>query len=106
MKQAGAGRRRGFFGQRIVAKNPRNMFLICSPTLPAMVFTWAMLKVFNVLHPVGWDAFGLPAENYAIKIGLHPKESTEKNIANFTKQIKSLGFSYDWSREINTSDPS
>jgi leucyl-tRNA synthetase len=59
---------------------------------------------FNVLHPMGWDAFGLPAENYAIKTGIHPEKSTADNIATFTKQIKSLGFSYDWKREINTTD--
>jgi leucyl-tRNA synthetase len=61
---------------------------------------------YNVLHPMGWDAFGLPAENYAIKKGIHPKETTTKNIARFKKQIQSLGFSYDWDRELNTSDPS
>ena len=60
---------------------------------------------FNVLHPMGWDAFGLPAEQYAIKTGRHPRITTEENIANFTKQIQSLGFSYDWSREVNTTDP-
>ena len=59
----------------------------------------------NVLHPMGWDAFGLPAEQYAIKTGQHPRTTTEANVANFTKQIKSLGFSYDWSREVNTTDP-
>lgn len=59
----------------------------------------------NVLHPQGWDAFGLPAENYAIKTGTHPSVTTENNIRNFTRQIKSLGMSYDWSREINTSKP-
>ncbi|MBF8280912.1 MAG: leucyl-tRNA synthetase [Candidatus Magasanikbacteria bacterium] len=59
----------------------------------------------HVLHPMGWDAFGLPAENYAIKVGIHPKESTAKNIERFRQQIKSMGFSYDWSREVNTSDP-
>jgi len=62
-------------------------------------------KGFNVLHPMGWDAFWLPAENYAIKTGTHPKITTEQNINNFRKQIKSLGFSYDWDREINTTDP-
>jgi leucyl-tRNA synthetase len=59
----------------------------------------------HVLHPMGWDAFGLPAEQYAIKTGQHPRKTTENNVANFTRQIKSLGFSYDWSREINTTDP-
>ena len=60
---------------------------------------------YNVLHPMGWDAFGLPAENYAIKTWTHPKITTEKNIEKFKKQIKSLWFSYDWDREINTTDP-
>ncbi len=62
------------------------------------------LRGYNVLHPMGWDAFGLPAEQYAIKTGTHPKETTRKNIKNFKRQIKSLGFSYDWKREINTTD--
>jgi leucyl-tRNA synthetase len=60
---------------------------------------------FNVLHPMGWDAFGLPAEQYAVKTGQHPRKTTEENIANFTRQIKSLGFSYDWTRELATTDP-
>ena len=60
---------------------------------------------YNVLHPMGWDAFGLPAEQYAIKTGQHPRKTTEQNIATFKRQIKSLGFSYDWSREIDTTDP-
>ena len=60
---------------------------------------------FDVLHPMGWDAFGLPAEQYALDTGNDPAEFTEKNIANFKRQIKSLGFSYDWNREINTTDP-
>src|SRR6266481_1763796 len=59
----------------------------------------------NVLHPMGWDAFGLPAEQYAIKTGQHPRITTEANIATFKRQIKALGFSYDWSREIDTTDP-
>jgi leucyl-tRNA synthetase len=59
---------------------------------------------FNVLHPMGWDSFGLPAEQYAVKTGQHPRKTTEANIANFTRQIKSLGFSYDWSRELATTD--
>ncbi len=62
-------------------------------------------KGFNVLHPMGWDAFGLPAENYAIKTGIYPSQTTQKSIANFTKQLKSIGFSFDWSREVNTSSP-
>jgi leucyl-tRNA synthetase len=63
------------------------------------------MKGFNVLHPMGWDAFGLPAEQYAVQTGAHPRDTTEKNIANFRRQIQSIGFSYDWSREINTTDP-
>ena len=59
----------------------------------------------NVLHPMGWDAFGLPAENYAIKTGRHPREVTDENIATFKKQIQSIGFSYDWDREVDTTDP-
>ena len=64
------------------------------------------LQGFNVLYPMGWDAFGLPTENFAIKNHIHPAIVTENNIANFKKQLKSLGFSFDWSREINTTDPS
>ncbi len=63
------------------------------------------MRGFNVLHPMGWDAFGLPAEQYAIKTGQHPRITTEANVANFKRQINSLGFSYDWSREVNTTDP-
>jgi leucyl-tRNA synthetase len=59
----------------------------------------------HVLHPMGWDAFGLPAEQYAIKTGQHPRKTTEANITTFKRQIKSLGFSYDWSREVDTTDP-
>ncbi len=64
------------------------------------------MQGFNVLHPMGFDSFGLPAEQYAIKTGNHPGVFTEKNIANFTRQMKELGFSYDWDRAISTSDPS
>lgn len=60
---------------------------------------------YNVLHPIGWDAFGLPAENYAIKTGVHPDQKTRESIKNFTRQIKSIGLSYDWDRELNTSSP-
>lgn len=63
-------------------------------------------KGFNVLHPMGWDSFGLPAEQYAIRTGTHPSISTKENIDNFRRQLRSLGFSYDWDREIATSDPS
>ncbi len=63
------------------------------------------MQGFNVLHPIGWDSFGLPAEQYAMKTNQHPSIITEKNINNFRKQIKSLGFSYDWNREFATSDP-
>ena len=63
------------------------------------------MQGYNVLHPMGWDAFGLPAEQYAIKTGNHPAGFTEKNIATFKKQLKMLGFSFDWSREISTCDP-
>ncbi len=63
------------------------------------------MEGYNVLYPIGWDAFGLPTENYAIKNNIHPKIVTEKNIANFTRQLKMLGFSFDWSREVNTTDP-
>ena len=63
------------------------------------------MQGFNVLYPMGFDAFGLPAENYAIKTGIHPAVSTKENIANFTRQMKSIGFSFDWDRCINTSSP-
>ena len=63
------------------------------------------LQGYNVLFPIGFDAFGLPAENYAIKTNVHPKITTAQNIAHFTEQLKSLGFSFDWSRKIDTTDP-
>ncbi|MFC5712853.1 leucine--tRNA ligase [Thalassorhabdus alkalitolerans] len=63
------------------------------------------MQGYNVLHPMGWDAFGLPAEQYALDTGKHPREFTQSNIDNFRRQIKSLGFSYDWDREIDTTDP-
>ena len=73
-------------------------------TASDIVSRYKRMKGFNVLHPIGWDAFGLPAEQYAIQTGTHPAQTTKKNIANMTRQIKSLGFSYDWDREINTTD--
>ncbi len=63
------------------------------------------LQGYNVLYPMGWDAFGLPTENFAIKNHIHPAEVTKDNIANFKRQLKSLGFSFDWNREVNTTDP-
>jgi len=63
------------------------------------------MRGFNVLHPMGWDAFGLPAEQYAVETGTHPSVTTERNVNRFRQQIKALGFSYDWDREINTTDP-
>jgi leucyl-tRNA synthetase len=63
------------------------------------------MRGFNVLHPMGWDAFGLPAEQYAIETGTHPRETTQRNINTFRRQIQALGFSYDWDREIATCDP-
>lgn len=65
-----------------------------------------MLQGFNVLHPMGWDAFGLPAENFALKNRVHPRISTDQNIANYKRQLKLLGFTYDWNSEVNTTDPS
>src|SRR4051812_47674289 len=59
----------------------------------------------DVLHPMGWDAFGLPAEQHAIRTGTHPRSTTLKNIENFRRQLKMLGFSYDWDREVDTTDP-
>ena len=73
-------------------------------TATDIVCRYKRMKGFNVLHPMGWDSFGLPAENYAIKTGTHPDVITKKNIETFKRQLKSLGFSYDWDREIATSD--
>jgi leucyl-tRNA synthetase len=70
-----------------------------------IVARYNRMKGFDVLHPIGWDAFGLPAENYAIKTGVAPQELTHKSIATFKKQIDEAGLSYDWSRELNSSDP-
>jgi leucyl-tRNA synthetase len=74
-------------------------------TATDIITRWKRMQGFNVLHPMGWDAFGLPAENYAIKTGIHPRVTTEKAIANFRRQIDSVGFAYDWEREVNTTDP-
>ena len=74
-------------------------------TATDFVARYKRMRGFAVLHPMGWDAFGLPAEQYAVKTGTHPRETTARNIANFKRQIRSLGFSYDWSREVDTTDP-
>jgi len=74
-------------------------------TATDIVARYKRAKGFSVLHPIGWDAFGLPAEQHAVKTGTHPASNTQNNIANFRRQIKSLGFSYDWEREIDTTDP-
>lgn len=64
------------------------------------------MQGYNVLYPMGWDAFGLPTENFAIKNHIHPEIVTKNNVARFKQQLKSLGLSFDWDREINTTDPS
>ncbi len=74
-------------------------------TASDIVTRYKRMNGFNVLHPMGWDAFGLPAEQYAIETGTHPAETTQKNIDRMRQQIISLGFSYDWDREVNTTDP-
>lgn len=74
-------------------------------TATDIVSRYKRAKGFNVLHPMGWDAFGLPAEQYAIQTGVHPEITTAKAIENFRRQLQSFGFSYDWSREISTCDP-
>ena len=74
-------------------------------TATDIVARYKRARGFNVLHPMGWDAFGLPAEQYAVQTGTHPAVTTGKNVANFKRQLKALGFSYDWKREVNTTDP-
>ena len=101
-------------------RSPSTSFLICSLTHLArglhvghpegytatdILGRYKKMNGHNVLHPMGWDAFGLPAEQYAIKTGQHPRITTEQNIDNFRRQLKSLGFGYDWDREVNTTDP-
>ncbi|MDQ6625500.1 MAG: leucine--tRNA ligase, partial [Verrucomicrobiota bacterium] len=74
-------------------------------TATDIVARYKRMRGFNVLHPMGWDAFGLPAEQYAIKTGQHPAVTTRENVAKFKSQLKRIGFSYDWDREVNTTDP-
>jgi len=74
-------------------------------TASDIIARYKRMKGFNVLHPMGWDAFGLPAEQYAVETGTHPARTMQRNIDSMRRQIKSLGFSYDWDREVNTTDP-
>lgn len=74
-------------------------------TATDIIARYKRMKGFNVLHPMGWDAFGLPAEQYAVKTGTHPRITTEHNIKRFREQLQAIGFSYDWDREVNTTDP-
>ena len=74
-------------------------------TATDIVSRFRRMQGYNVLHPIGWDAFGLPAEQYAVKTNTHPRITTEQNIANFRRQIQMLGLSYDWDREVDTTDP-
>ncbi len=74
-------------------------------TATDIITRYKRMRGCNVLHPMGWDAFGLPAEQYAIKTGQHPRVTTEANIDNFRRQLKAIGFAYDWDREVNTTDP-
>ena len=73
-------------------------------TATDIVCRYRRMRGYSVMHPMGWDAFGLPAEQHAKKTGTHPRTTTEKNIANFRRQLKMLGFSYDWDRELATTD--
>jgi leucyl-tRNA synthetase len=74
-------------------------------TATDIIARYKRMKGFSVLHPIGWDAFGLPAEQYALKTGVHPAITTKQNIETFRRQLKMIGFSYDWDREVNTTDP-
>ena len=73
-------------------------------TATDIVTRYKHMRGFNVLHPMGWDAFGLPAEQHAVETGEHPAMTTKRNIATFKRQLKSLGFGYDWDREVATTD--
>ncbi|MGA2175294.1 MAG: leucine--tRNA ligase [Verrucomicrobiota bacterium] len=114
-------RRHGLAGQVAAERLPRKFYILDMFPYPSgaglhvghpegytatdILARYQRARGFNVLHPIGWDAFGLPAEQYAIRTGQHPRVTTEANIAVFKRQIKALGFSYDWSREIDTTDP-
>ncbi|KAJ1496467.1 hypothetical protein T484DRAFT_1759802 [Baffinella frigidus] len=73
-------------------------------TATDIMVRYKRMNGYNVMHPMGWDAFGLPAEQYAIQTGTHPKDTTKKNVDRFREQLKNIGFSYDWQREISTTD--
>jgi leucyl-tRNA synthetase len=111
---------KGFYKAKDFSKKPKKYILIefpypsgqglhvghCRPYLVLdAIARKHRMQGFNVMFPIGWDAFGLPTENYAIRTGIHPQEATKKNIDNFKRQFKSLGLSFDWEREINTTDP-
>ena len=74
-------------------------------TATDIISRYKRMQGYNVLHPMGWDAFGLPAEQYALDTGNDPRAFTKQNIQTFKRQIQELGFSYDWDREVNTTDP-
>src|SRR5947207_6533605 len=74
-------------------------------TATDIISRYKRMRGFDVLHPMGWDAFGLPAEQYAVKTGVHPAITTAQNIDTFRRQMKRVGLSYDWEREVNTTDP-
>jgi len=112
--------RKGFFKAKDFSKKPKKYFLVEFPypsgeglhvghvrgyTAMDILSRKARMEGNNVLFPIGWDAFGLPAENHAIKTGIHPKETTQKRVLNYKRQIKSLGLSFNWKRELNTTDP-
>ena len=114
-------RRHGWHGPATAEKLPRKFYILDMFPYPSgaglhvghpegytatdILARYHRARGCNVLHPMGWDAFGLPAEQYAIRTGQHPRQTTEENIAVFGRQIRALGFSYDWSREIDTTDP-
>mgnify|MGYP001205379379 CR=1 FL=1 len=114
-------RRHGLSGRADAARLPRKYYILDMFPYPSgaglhvghpegytatdILARYQRARGLHVLHPMGWDAFGLPAEQYAIKTGQHPRITTERNIATFRRQIKSLGFSYDWTREVDTTDP-
>jgi len=119
-RQQEAWRRRGLFRTAPLPVKPKFYCLDMFPypsgdglhvghpegyTATDIICRYKRMKGFEVLHPMGWDAFGLPAENYAISTGVHPRITTKKNCSTFKRQIDSLGFSYDWDREIYTTDP-